>query len=240
MAVKKRNINGKKNNSGKNYFNFSTEKKKRIAAIFLILFSIFLLLCIVSYSRKDEVLLDNSIFSSVGTHNWLGMIGAHFSYFFINSTIGYFSIVFSAIMFLWGISFFKNFTFKTLIHTTNFLLIIGLTFASFFGVLKAGLDFLPGTKELRGNVGEYLGSWLGGLFGTAGSILFLVFVSATVLIFAFDVKIENISNFIKNMFASDSGSEIKINKNEKKKYFYFDWDNCNISYFPWPVDFICW
>jgi hypothetical protein len=63
MAVKKRNVNGKKNNSGKNYFNFSSEKKKRIAGIFLILFSVFLLLCIVSFSRKDEVLLGNSIFS---------------------------------------------------------------------------------------------------------------------------------------------------------------------------------
>ncbi|HEY6625363.1 MAG TPA: DNA translocase FtsK 4TM domain-containing protein [Ignavibacteriaceae bacterium] len=215
MAVKKRNVNGKKNNSTKNYFNFSTEKKKRIAGIFLILFSVFLLLCIVSYSRKDEVLLENTIFSGVGTHNLLGIIGAHFSYFFIKSTIGYFSIVFPAILFLWGISFFKHLTFKTLIHTTNFLLIIGLTLAAFFGVLKAGLEFLPGTKELRGNVGEYLGIWLSGLFGTAGSILFLLFVSATVLIFAFDVKIENIFNFIKNMFASDTEGKIKINKNEE-------------------------
>lgn len=215
MAVKKRNVNGKKNNSRKNYFNFSTEKKKRIAGIFLILFSVFLLLCIVSYNRKDEVLLDNTIFSGVGTHNWLGIIGAHFSYFFIKSTIGYFSIVFPAIMFLWGISFFKHFTFKTLIHTTNFLLIIGLTFASFFGVLKAGLEFLPGTKELRGNIGEYLGIWLSGLFGTAGSILFLIFISASVLIFAFDVKFENIFKFIKNMFASDTDSKIEIKKNEE-------------------------
>ena len=197
MAVKKKNGNGKRNNSNKSYFSFSSEKKKRIAGIFLLLFSVFLLLCIVSYSRKDEVLLDNSIFSGVETHNWLGILGAHFSYFFIKSTIGYFSIVFPAILFFWGISFFKHFTFKTLIHTTNFLLIIGLTFASFFGVLKAGLEFLPGTKELRGNVGEYLGSWLGSLLGTAGSILFLLFVSATVLIFAFDVKIENIFHFKK-------------------------------------------
>jgi DNA segregation ATPase FtsK/SpoIIIE, S-DNA-T family len=95
------------------------------------------------------------------------------------------------------------------------LLIIGLTVASFFGVLKAGLEFLPGTKELRGNVGEYLGIWLSGLFGTAGSILFLLFVSATVLIFAFDVKIENIFKFIKNMFAYDTEGKIKINKNEQ-------------------------
>ena len=215
MAVKKRNINGKKNNSNKNYFNFSSEKKKRIVGVFLILFSVFILLCIVSYSRRDEVLLENFIFSGVETHNWLGIIGAHFSYFFIKSTIGYFSIVFPAILFFWGISFFKHFTFKILIHTTNFLLIIGLTLAAFFGVLKAGLEFLPGTKELRGNVGEYLGGWLGGLLGTAGSILFLLFVSATALIFAFDVKIENIFHFIKNMFASDAESRTKIVKKEE-------------------------
>src|SRR4030066_1133688 len=215
MAVKKRNINGKKNNSNKNYFNFSSEKKKRIVGVFLILFSVFILLCIVSYSRRDEVLLENFIFSGVETHNWLGIIGAHFSYFFIKSTIGYFSIVFPAILFFWGISFFKHFTFKILIHTTNFLLIIGLTLAAFFGVLKAGLEFLPGTKELRGNVGEYLGGWLGGLLGTAGSILFLLFVSATALIFAFDVKIENIFNFIKNMFAFDAESRTKIVKKEE-------------------------
>jgi S-DNA-T family DNA segregation ATPase FtsK/SpoIIIE len=214
MAVKKRNGNTKKNNSGRNYFSFSSDKKKRIAGIFLLLFSAFLLLCIVSYSRKDEVLLDNSIFSGADSHNWLGIIGAHFSYFFIKSTIGYFSVVFPAIMFLWGLSFFKKFTFKTLIHTTNLLLILGITIAAFFGVLKAGLNFLPGTKELRGNVGEYLGGWLGGLFGTAGSILFLLFVSSVVLIFAFDIKIENIFKFIKNMFASAAETKIKILKNE--------------------------
>jgi S-DNA-T family DNA segregation ATPase FtsK/SpoIIIE len=83
-------------------------------------------------------------------------------------------------------------------------------------VLNAGLDFLPGTKELRGNVGEYLGGWLGGLLGTAGSILFLLFVSASVLIFAFDIKIENIFHFIKNMFASDAESNIKILKQEEE------------------------
>lgn len=217
MAVKRKNGNGKRNNSERNYFSFSSEKKKRIAGIFLILLSIFIFLCIVSYSRKDEVLLVNSIFPGVETHNWLGIVGAHFSYFFIKSTIGYFSIVFTLIMFLWGISFFKKFIFKTLIHTTNFLLIIGLTLASFFGVLKAGLDFLPGSKELRGNIGDYLGSWLVSLFGTAGSILFLLFVSATILIFAFDVKIENIFRFIKNMFAAGDESEIKIVKKEEEE-----------------------
>ncbi|MBP1683146.1 MAG: ftsK, partial [Ignavibacteriaceae bacterium] len=44
--------------------------------------------------------------------------------------------------------------------------------------------------------------------------MFLLFVSAVVLIFAFDVKIENIFQFIKNMFASDAETKIKISKNE--------------------------
>jgi S-DNA-T family DNA segregation ATPase FtsK/SpoIIIE len=217
MVAKRKNGKDKRNGSGKSYFNFSSDKKKRIIGIFLILFSVFLFLSIISYNRKDEVLLDTSIFSGTETHNWLGIIGAHFSYFFIKSIIGYFSLIFPAIMFLWGISFFKKFTFKTLIHTTNFLLIMGLTLASFFGVLNAGLNFLPGIKELRGNVGDYLGSWLGGLIGTAGSILLLIFLSATVLIFAFDVKIENIFHFIKNMFASNPDGKIKVVNNEEEE-----------------------
>ncbi|HEY6435958.1 MAG TPA: DNA translocase FtsK 4TM domain-containing protein, partial [Ignavibacteriaceae bacterium] len=224
MAEKKKNGQEKRNGSGKNYFSFSSDKKKRIFGIFLILLSVFLLLSIVSYNGRDNAIVNGySMFKIVfnppenldPAHNWLGWFGSYFSYFFIQSTIGYFSIIFPATMFLWGVSFFKKFTFKTLIHTTNFLLIIGLTLASFFGVLKAGLEFLPGTIELRGNVGEYLGDWLGGLLGTAGSILFLLFVSATVLIFAFDVKIENIFHFIKNMFASDAESKITIVKKEE-------------------------
>lgn len=215
MSVKKKNGNSKKNSSTKNYFNFSPDKKKRIFGIFLILFALFLFLCIISYSRKDEVLLVNSIFSRVETHNWLGIIGAHLSYFFIQSTIGYFSIIFPAILLFWGISFFKEFTFRSFIHAINLLLIIGLTLAALFGVLKVGLDFLPGTKELRGNVGEYLGGWLVGLLGTAGSILLLLFVSVTVLIFAFDVKIENIVSFIRNMFATKDEGKITIVKKEE-------------------------
>ena len=112
MAAKKRNGKNKTNNSTKNYFNFSSDKKKRIIGIFLILFSVFLFLSILSYSRKDEFLLDSSIFSAVGTHNLLGIIGAHLSYFFIKSLIGYFSVVFPAVMFMWGISYFKKLTFK--------------------------------------------------------------------------------------------------------------------------------
>ena len=215
MAVKRKRTNNKKNNSEKNYFTFSTEKKRRIVGIFFILFSLFLLLCIVSYDRRDQPLLELSVFSNQEAHNWLGMVGAHLSYFFIKNTIGYFSIIFPAILFLWGISFFKKMPFKTKIHTTNFLLICGLTIAAFFGVLSIGFEIFPGAIELRGSIGEYLGGLLQRILGSIGGILLLLFISATVLIFSFDVKIENIFQFIKNLFAAKTDENIKVVKKEE-------------------------
>ena len=220
MAAKKNRANNKKNNSSKNYFNLSSEKKKRIAGIFLILFSLFIFLSIVSYDRRDNYFAENvtflgSIFNpQTDIHNWMGSFGSYLSYILINYTIGYFSLFFPVILFLWGYSLFKKIPFRTKIHTTNFLLISGLTLASFFGILKVGFLFFPGVKELRGNIGEYLGNWLNEILGGIGSILLLLFISATALIFAFDIKIENIFSFIKNLFASGGDENIKIIKKE--------------------------
>ena len=220
MAAKKNRANNKKNNSSKNYFNLSSEKKKRIVGIFLILFSLFIFLSIVSYDRRDNYFAENvtflgSIFNpQTDIHNWMGSFGSYLSYILINYTIGYFSLFFLVILFLWGYSLFKKIPFRTKIHTTNFLLISGLTLASFFGVLKAGFLFFIGVKELRGNIGEYLGNWLNEILGGIGSILLLLFISATALIFAFDIKIENIFSFIKNLFASGGDEKIKIIKKE--------------------------
>ena len=220
MAAKKNRANNKKNNSSKNYFNLSSEKKKRIVGIFLILFSLFIFLSIVSYDRRDNYFAENvtflgSIFNpQTDIHNWMGSFGSYLSYILINYTIGYFSLFFPVILFLWGYSLFKKIPFRTKIHTTNFLLISGLTLASFFGVLKAGFLFFLGVKELRGNIGEYLGNWLNEILGGIGSILLLLFISATALIFAFDIKIENIFSFIKNLFASGGDEKIKIIKKE--------------------------
>ena len=221
MAVKKKNGNKKENGSGKNYFNLSRGKKKRIAGIFFILFSVFLLLCILSYDRRDNyfassVTIFDSIFSpQKGLHNWMGSVGSFLSYILINFTIGYFSIVMPIILFLWGFSLFKKIPFKTKIHSTNFLLLSGLTIASFFGALKVGFDVFPGVKELRGNVGDYLGNWLNNILGGIGSILMLLFISATILIVSFDVKIENIFTFIKGLFASGEDEKIKIVRKEE-------------------------
>jgi S-DNA-T family DNA segregation ATPase FtsK/SpoIIIE len=218
MAVRrKKNTRKKNNNSEGKYFNISADKKKKIIGIFLLLFSIFLFFSIISYDRRDEVYIAYSIFhGGIETYNWLGIIGSKFSHFFIKLTIGYFSVVFPAVLLLWGISLFKKISFKVLIHSTNFLILFGLIFATFFTVVKSSFNLFVGTYELRGNIGESIGEFLMGLVGGIGSMLLILFISVSVLIFAFDMKVEKIFRFIKSIFEKKPESDVKIiRKNEE-------------------------
>ncbi|MCH7772992.1 MAG: DNA translocase FtsK 4TM domain-containing protein, partial [Bacteroidetes bacterium] len=205
MAVKKKRNNNLKKNNKENYFSFSSDKTKKILGIILILFSIFLLFSIISYDRRDEANLTGFFSTSEqGTeiHNWAGIFGAYISNFFIKSTIGYFSIVFPFLFFTFGISFFKRITTRILIHSLNFLLLSGIIIASFFGVFRMYYNVFTGSYELSGLVGDYLGGLLSNLFGGVISTLLLITAMIALLIFAFDIKIEKIFLFIKNLFQS--------------------------------------
>jgi len=219
MAVKRKTTKQPKNKSvGKSYFSISPEKKKTILAIFLLVLSVFVFLSVISFSPYDESSMNDlftdilNIFSSSDKsdiNNWLGIIGAHTAYFLIIGTLGYFSVAFAFILFLWGFTFFKKLSFRLKIHLSNFFIFIALIFATFFGVLKVS------SNELYGRVGKYLGEALSGLLGGIGSIILLLFLFVTVLIFAFDIKVEKIIGFFKSAFASKPGSEIKINSNDE-------------------------
>ena len=187
MAVKKRGNNSLKKNNKENYFSFSSDKTKKILGILLILFSVFLLLSIISYDRRDDSYLNGDELL-----NWAGIFGAYTSNFFIKSTIGYFSIVFPLLFFTFGISFFKRITARILIHSLNFLLLSGIIIASFFGVFRMHYNVFAGNYELSGLVGDYLGGFLSDLFGGVISTLLLITAMIALLIFAFDIKIEKI------------------------------------------------
>ena len=126
--------------SGK-YFTISIEKKKKIVGILLIVLSFFIFLSIVSYSRSDEVRISSQVWRDLWNiitnsnnelnkladiNNWMGIAGVYISFFFIRSIIGYFSILLPAVIFLWGLRFFKKLDFRILIHLSNFFLLSGL------------------------------------------------------------------------------------------------------------------
>ncbi|OYV86322.1 MAG: hypothetical protein B7Z63_04190, partial [Ignavibacteriae bacterium 37-53-5] len=82
----------------------------------LIVISILIGLSIVSYSPADDarseigffdtfklLLGDESIRSKADTiNNWLGIFGAYIAHFFVNSTLGYFSIAFPIILLIFS------------------------------------------------------------------------------------------------------------------------------------------
>src|ERR1035437_1152022 len=214
--------------SGK-YFTISIDKKKKILGILLIVLSFFILLSIVSYSRSDEARISSQIWRDLlniisnsnnelnklaDINNWMGIAGVYISFFFIRSIIGYFSILLPAVIFLWGLRFFKKLDFRILIHLSNFFLLRGLILSSFFGVLSLHYNSFSDI-ELSGNVGQHLGIILNRFLGGVGSIIFLITLMIAILIFAFDIKLENIFRFIMNLF-NKSVEKIKNGYEEGK------------------------
>ena len=204
-------VNSDKPANGESKTSLLSGKKKSIIGILLLLFSIFILLSIVSYSRFDKANLEtkNIISQPADMRNWLGVFGAYISDFFINSTLGVFSTIFPLLFFVWGLSAFKKITFKRLINISNFLFLSGFILSTFFGVLRMHYGVFTGIYELSGSVGDYLGSFFSRFMGGVGSILLLLTSSVILLIVAFDVKLESIIHFIQNLFAGSSSKDVE-------------------------------
>lgn len=218
MALKKKKSVKEKNgksSSNKNYFILTSDNKRQILGIFLLIISVILFLSVITFDRRDEANLSESYFSDFFTsfdkkidiQNWLGVTGAHFSKFLVKATFGYFSITIPIVLFLWGVSFFKKIDFKFRLHVSNFLLLSSIIFAAFFGVLHVNYDLFSSTYELSGFIGDHLGNFLSGLVGGIGSILILSGLFITLLIFALDINIESIINFFKDVFSFSDVSE---------------------------------
>ncbi len=205
------------------------KNKKKLLGLFLIIFSVFLLLSLLSYSRYDQAVL-NYKFSDLfrvfnpeanfrGTNNLVGITGAYLADFFINNTLGIFSAIFPVIIFVWGFSYFKKITFKTMIRSFNFLLIAGLILSAFFGVLRARFDLFSNTYEMSGAIGDFLGEGTGRLLGGAGSIIFLFAAFMVLIILAFNIDLEKVTAFLKEFILQKTKQtgKIRINKPEAEE-----------------------
>ncbi len=238
MAAKKTNI--AKNNTD-NFFIMSIDKKKKIAGIFLGVFALILLLSILSYARADNARFSQpfadmfKVFSSdpdfisraEETQNWLGIFGAYISNFLINSTVGFFAIVFPVISFIWGYSIVRDDNYKLAIYLTNFLLIAAIILSSIFGVFRYEYEVFLNVRELSGKIGDFFGIGLGRFLGGLGSLLLLFTLFIISLIVAFDIKFGKLIRFVQGFWEeafdeSETGDdqqtvEIDDNINKIKK-----------------------
>lgn len=211
MALRRKTKSQSSSSDDDGFFSLTNEKKKKLIGILLLVFSVLLFFSIISFSRYDEAFL-GSFFSDLvnGTTknpaNWLGVVGAHFSTFLVKHTLGYFSIAFPIILFFWGIAFFKKIKFRTIIYTSNFILLVAIILASLFGILKSVFGESPLFAHLSGSVGDRFGEVLKNWFGGIGGVIFLITSFLLLFIIAFNVKIESIIAFLKSIFIKSSST----------------------------------
>ncbi len=211
-------------------FIISIEKKKKILGIIVIILALLIFLSILSYSRIDEANLTSftdifRVFSSDADivkkmeeiHNWLGIFGAYTSFFFINSTLGYFSLVFPIILFMWGYSVVRNQSYKIIVYISNFLLSIAVIIATFFGMLRFELGIFTDVNELSGNVGGFFGTAIGRLLGGLGSIIFLFALLFLSLFIVFDINFGTILKYLSKIFGLKEKSTNDTDKNGVNK-----------------------
>ncbi|MFA4851623.1 MAG: DNA translocase FtsK 4TM domain-containing protein [Bacteroidales bacterium] len=172
------------------------ERFHKVAGLFFLIFSIYLLIAFVSYLSTWEV--DDNIFSgsasdlifdnSVATGNWMGRMGAFLSYIFIKKWFGVASFLFVLVFFVTGLKLFLNIR----------LLPIGLTYKySFFGIIwisvACGYTFCNFFKTDEycipgGTFGFESNKWLTGILGTMGTGLLLLFALLSFLIIAYNLS----------------------------------------------------
>jgi len=206
--------------------------KKQILGFFLILFSFLIILSIVSFSDIDQSRLESlkitELFrkenqsSNYNTANWLGIIGAVISGFFVRGAFGYFSIIIPGIFVLFGIYMMRK---KSLIHVLQFsvyLLVLMILSASLFGMFKTTLGADKISYKLVGTSGEYLASVLYLLTGALGSyiILFILILVFGFLLVDRDIvksfaRLKMIAEGIKAKFKA-SMEEIKEKREEER------------------------
>ncbi len=196
----------------------------------LIIISILISLSIFSYSPADDAkseisffdtfrifLGDESIRAKADTiHNWLGIFGAYIAHFFVNSTLGYFSIAFPLVLLIFSWTTLLGKEYKGAARASTMVLLYALAIAILSGYVKTLFGTDQFGKEWYGLIGQFSALALVRAFGAvgAGGLIFLLFFALVVftlkispkeLISAFGYAFSWIFEGIKSLTTSISG-----------------------------------
>lgn len=178
----------------------------RIFSVLLFLFALLSIIAIISYSPKDEFILDFGIkdFYGVirndsellkkvkGVENFFGPIGAIVANFFVNKTIGYFSLLFCAVLILIsGKLYVTQRITPSVIRISIILILFGVLFASLLGGINSAFHlFVP--YSFIGLVGVVISKIFANLLGNLGSVIILFILLLVLISFSFNLEYDKI------------------------------------------------
>lgn len=206
----------KKNGDRKNGKRQKVDRKSQILSILMMLFSILLVIGILTYSRSDEQFTDISlldlfklpfddILKEKASHvtNALSLVGALIANLLINGTIGYAVIILPVLLMMWGWIILRKNDPTNALKLTNYAIVIAILFSATMGVTSQIFGTVE--KEWSGLVGAFMGDVLTKLIGKAGAALIVLTSLLIILVLAVDLDIHKTLNRIKQSFDRVAG-----------------------------------
>ena len=183
-------------------------------------------LSILSYSKDDETAIENLSMLDVArlpfdaeisaradlVQNRLGIVGALTGDFFINSTIGYASVIFPILLLLWGWVILRKKETNGPITFTNYAVIFAVLSSATVGI--ANLIFGDVDKEWNGIIGAFVADVMTRLVGKVGASTVVLVVLAITTILAIDLDIQKSLDRVKAF-----GEDIRARLRQRKDGF---------------------
>ena len=123
------------------------------------------------------------------TRNWLGLVGAVISDFFVTSTIGYSVMVVPFLMILWGWTILRQTDLRRVIGITNVTLVGALLVSSAFGMIRLFLAETGPGMEWSGLIGDFIATRLSQLLGKAGGTVVIAVAAIVTIVLAADLDL---------------------------------------------------
>ena len=170
---------------------FGSRQTQTILGMFVMLFSIFLLISFISYFfnwQDDQSQLSNFTDKNTTVKNLLGKIGASISHFFIYKSFGVSALLLPVLLFFSGFFIFLKGSLKRMSKSWGWGILGILWFSISLGFLASKSSLLAGVIGFEMNI--YLQQFL----GKTGLILALFFLIISYLVIRFKLTPEVIKN----------------------------------------------
>ena len=173
--------------------------KKKLIGFLLFLIGILFFFAIISYSDKDQVLLERIGFfdffrketysSQYTINNWLGIAGAFTSNIFVNNIFGYYSVIVSLAVCVVGYTIFRGKSLYRAITFSIYSVFMMVILSSGTGLVRifAGKDMI--STRVSGVAGDFLGNVFYKFMGNVGASIFIVLMFTLTSFLLFDSNI---------------------------------------------------
>ncbi len=193
---------------------FKSQRLKKALGLFLILFSVFLLLAFVSYLftwKSYDHLVDSRAInwelltdSGIRVDNMMGRLGAIFAHLFIKMGFGVSSFLFLLFFFSGGIKLLTNYSLFPVKKLSAYSLFFLLWISLFFGFLVVSDEVVTITG---GFFGYHAAQWFNGFIGHAGTAILLLFSIGTFFILAYNPNFRALAAWFSRLFTTGRSPE---------------------------------